>query len=371
MKIWTVDEKNAEVLIYGPIADDENWSWIDNSVGALELANSLMPLKDKDITVRINSPGGSLFAGQAMMSTLKNHKGKVTAIIDGLAASAATLVMCGADKVIMPAGSMIMIHNPLTGVIGDMHAFRKMGDVLDEIKKSVIAAYKTKSNLSDEKLSELMDEETWLTAAQAKEYGFADKVQGEIKMSIQNKIVNSNGVEMPLNAIPGQTQFLNCAQLINKKGEEKTLEAEEKGLLTKILNKLDDFINLSKDKEVKPLEGTKIELTKELLQKEYPDIYNAVLEDGVHAERSRIKEIDNISTNIPSEIVNKAKYESFSDAQTLAMDYMKSGGAFFNAVKKDIEVSGAQKVEQSLDPGEITEDEQREQIISLMVGGLK
>lgn len=118
-----------------------------------------------------------MFAGQAIYSMLKRHKAQVKVYIDGLAASIASLVAMAGDKVIMPANAMMMIHNPWTWGAGNANDFRKLADDLDKIRESMIAAYENRSALTSEEIANLMDAETWLSAKDSLEYGFADEVE--------------------------------------------------------------------------------------------------------------------------------------------------------------------------------------------------
>lgn len=176
-KFWNFrnsTEKSAELLLYGVISDT---SWWDDEVTPKQFAEDLKALGDIDeLTVRINSPGGDVFAGQTIYSLIKAHKAKVTVCVDGLAASIASVIAMSGDTVIMPKNAMLMIHNPWAWAYGNANDFRKMADDLDKIRESLIAVYQDKTGMEREKIIEMLDAETWLTAAEAKEYGFADNV---------------------------------------------------------------------------------------------------------------------------------------------------------------------------------------------------
>lgn len=129
-----------------------------------------------DITVWINSPGGDCIAAAQIYNMLTDYKGKVTVKIDGIAASAASVIACAGDTVLVSPVSMIMIHNPATMAFGDREDFAKAMDMLDSVKESIMNAYVVKTGLSRNKLSHLMDAETWMDAGKAIELGFADDV---------------------------------------------------------------------------------------------------------------------------------------------------------------------------------------------------
>ncbi len=122
----------------------------------------------------INSPGGDCVAAAQIYNMLSNYKGKVTVKIDGIAASAASVIAMAGKEVLMSPVSMLMIHNPMTIAMGDHAEMQKAIDMLAEVKESIINAYVLKTGLSRAKLSHLMDSETWMNANKAVELGFAD-----------------------------------------------------------------------------------------------------------------------------------------------------------------------------------------------------
>lgn len=129
-----------------------------------------------DITVWINSPGGDCVAAAQIYNMLMDYKGNVTVKIDGIAASAASVIAMAGTKVCVSPVSMMMIHNPATIAFGDTAEMQKAIAMLDEVKESIINAYEIKAGLSRAKLSHLMDAETWMDAHSAVEMGFADEV---------------------------------------------------------------------------------------------------------------------------------------------------------------------------------------------------
>ena len=175
-KFWNFiqneDTSETELLFNGPISED-TW-WGDEVTPALfrdELAKV-----SGNLTVWLNSPGGDVFAASQIYSMLKNHKGKVTVKIDGIAASAASVVaMAGDETWISPTG-YLMIHNPMTCAAGNKADMEKAIALLDEIKEGIINAYEEKTHLSRSKIAKMMDEETWINAKKAKQLGFVDGI---------------------------------------------------------------------------------------------------------------------------------------------------------------------------------------------------
>lgn len=171
----------GELLLYGDISD---YTWWGDEVTPKTFKEELDALGDiAELRVYINSPGGDVFAGQAIHSMLKRHKAKVIVYIDGLAASIASVIAVAGDEVVMPANAMMMIHNPWTRGAGNANQFRKLADDLDKIGESIVAAYAGKTGLEHDELVAIMDAETWLTAEEAVEMGFADTLEESKKVA--------------------------------------------------------------------------------------------------------------------------------------------------------------------------------------------
>lgn len=179
-KFWNMvknESDNAgEITLYGEIADS---TWWGDEVTPKDFKSDLDALGDVgQLNVFINSPGGDVFAGQAIYSMLNRHQANVTVYIDGYAASAASLVAMAGDKVVIPENAMLMIHNAWTIAAGNANDFRKLADDMDKINQSIRSAYLGKAKDMDEQtLIGLMDAETWLTAQEAVDYGLADEIE--------------------------------------------------------------------------------------------------------------------------------------------------------------------------------------------------
>ena len=181
-KMKALNDGKAEIFIYSDIGYD--W-WEDKSTAQL-FAEELKNLGDiSSIDLHINSNGGDVFDGQAIHSLIKNHKGFVTAYIDGLAASIATVIAMGADKVIMPKNAMMMIHNAWTGLYGNANDLRKMADDLDHINDTIVNTYlaKVKDKTDETTIRELMNKESWLNAEECLSLGLCDEVSEPVKMA--------------------------------------------------------------------------------------------------------------------------------------------------------------------------------------------
>jgi len=170
---WIKNEDETRTLyLSGTIAEE---SWFADDVTPQAFKADLLA-GEGDITVWINSPGGDCVAASQIYNMLMDYKGNVTVKVDGIAASAASVIAMAGTKVLMSPTSLMMIHNPLTIAIGDSEEMQKAIAMLDEVKESIINAYEIKTGMSRAKLSHLMDAETWLNANKAVELGFADDV---------------------------------------------------------------------------------------------------------------------------------------------------------------------------------------------------
>lgn len=197
MPFWSfrnaTDGEDVELRIEGEIVSDDD-AWIYEWFGIPAATpnafrQALSEHKGKNITVWIDSWGGDVFAAAGIYNAIKEHKGKVTAKIDGKAVSAASVIAMAADEVLMSPASILMIHNPWTGARGEAKDMRHTADVLDEVKETIINAYQAKTKLSRNKISRLMDEETWMSARKAMADGFADGMlyaQATEEESVQN-----------------------------------------------------------------------------------------------------------------------------------------------------------------------------------------
>jgi ATP-dependent protease ClpP protease subunit len=185
-KYWQIMRKSAdstpEILFYGEISQQGSW-WGDD-ITPKAFADDIAKLGSvSHIKVRINSPGGDLFAANAIYNILKNHPAKITTYVDGLAASAASVVYMSGDERIIPRNGMIMIHNPSTVAWGDARDFRKVADTLDTARETIIAVYEQATGLDRAKIISLLNSETWITAKDAVDMGFAGKIDEQLAIA--------------------------------------------------------------------------------------------------------------------------------------------------------------------------------------------
>lgn len=221
------NKKEAEILLYGVIGDDGYW----DEVTSKEFADQLKEVEDATtIAVRINSPGGDVFAGQAIYSMLKRCKAQIVVYVDGLAASIASLVAMAGDKVIMPKNSMMMIHKPWTISAGNANDMRQQADTLDKVEESMLAAYVEKTGLAEDEIKQLLADETWLTASMALDKGFCDEIEeNEVKALINNNCLEINGQKFDIKKYKNfKTDWFKNKDL-GAKGEEAEADTKPAG----------------------------------------------------------------------------------------------------------------------------------------------
>ena len=316
-KFWNVmkneEEKSAELILYGSIGSDEYWDDISDKAFKQDIEN----LGDvENITLHINSPGGSVFSAVAIANILKNHKAKVTANIDGLAASAATIITSACDTVRMPKNALFMIHNPITFAYGNNQEMQKTVQMLDKVKNSIIETYLNKTKTDKETLSELMDNETWMNAEEAKEYGFIDEILDENveKEVIENKLIINN---MAFDI----SKFKNFKEKKIQEPRVINISVNSTGSPEEIADKFRNILNSTENQKNKG--GN---MTLEELKNKFPELCNQIFNEGKEAgitkERERMREIDNLDVSNYSELVENAKYNDPVEASVLAVNIL-------------------------------------------------
>ncbi|MBQ7544915.1 MAG: Clp protease ClpP [Synergistaceae bacterium] len=310
-KVTAKSESSAEILLYDEISDftDEEWG----VVNAKGLINSIKALGDvKDITLRINSVGGDVFEAQAMYSYLKNHPANITVRVDGLAASAASVVAMAGNKVIMPANALMMIHNPAGGVWGEAEDMRDTAEILDKIRDTIANVYVAKTGLDREKVISMMDSETWMTATEAHELKFCDEV--------------AEAVEITAKAVKAGTIFCNGF------GFSRVDE-----FLSAKLPKNAVKINiLPQQKEEQKEAKTEMDIKNAAeLEQAYPEFLGEIKNSadtagyarGVQTERERLRALDSLNAPGREAIIARAKYDDPKDARDIAIEILQATNA--------------------------------------------
>tara|TARA_B100001175_G_scaffold39430_1_gene28772 strand:- start:1800 stop:2834 length:1035 start_codon:yes stop_codon:yes gene_type:complete len=301
-------DNSADVYIFDEIGT--------YGVTAQEFITDIKDLKNTPINLRINSLGGDVFDGMAMYNVIKRREAKTTVYIEGIAASIATIIALGADEVVMAENSLFMIHNAWGGSMGEAKDMRKTADTLDKITGELTDIYIKKTGLPYDSLAEMMDEETWLNAQEAFNYGFIDTISDSIKVAakydvskfknitqeeIQNKLsININNKKMT-NEL--KEWFNNKVEEIVTavKGDVKVSEdVAEQTAITVNLGDNEDIMN-----KISTFETNNIELSNKisLLEEELATAKgtNETLTGEVEALNAKINKADAKGTEIVTE----------------------------------------------------------------------
>ena len=304
-KFWQVKNEvngNSEILLYGPIAGERSW-WGDE-VTPRSFAEDLESLNGEDVTVRINSGGGDVFAAHAIHNQLIAYKGKVTVVIDGLAASAATIIAVAGDRIIMPSNALFMIHNPAIG-LSDYYGAEELAkavEALNAIKASIVAAYRKRCKVSAEELAEMMDVETWMGAAECLEKGFVDEINGSVTPVLNGSSLIVNSVQFDICKFKNQDALKSC---INKKTEEKTM------------SKLEEILNNLGLKVVDESQPTASAPAQNVVPQPAVDNAEEIAKAAINAERKRVADLEALDSGdnaAVTAIINQAK----ADGKTAA-----------------------------------------------------
>lgn len=257
-KFWQfkneVESDGAKLILEGVIASE---TWWGDEVTPKMFRDELKKFEGKDLTVAINSPGGDVFAGVSIYNALAEFNGNVTVEITGLAASMASLIAMAGDKIVMLPGSMLMVHKPWSIVIGDINDFAKEIEVLETIEDSLVPIYAKRSGQTEEKVQELLDAETWMTAEEAVELGFADE-------AIESKAKTSEAVQ---NAFKGrlaiQMAVKDSMEDLSKKMAAKNVMTGDPGEELPVGNPDESVTTTEVTEEVTSVEEDKPEMTPE------------------------------------------------------------------------------------------------------------
>jgi ATP-dependent Clp protease protease subunit len=322
--------KHLDIQIHGVI--DGGW-YDDDGVSTSEvIAEINRHLDAKTIGVRINSVGGSAFGGIAMYNALKAHPAEVKVYVEGLAASAASLIAM-AGETLMGTGAMIMIHPPLTIAIGNASELRKTADVLDKIQSGIAAIYVEKTGKPLAEINAMISAETWLSADDAVAAGFAnghgsapavvepataegdedeEREDDDGTPTMTADAVVWNGVAFPIKALPQQQVVLAMAKPKAPPAPAPVLVGAPPARPLAAATP--------------PTAAAELKITRALLAEKAPELLAELVAEGVAAERSRLKAIDELELRGCDDLVSAAKYgEKPTDAPTLAVAAIKAG----------------------------------------------
>lgn len=326
-KFWqfcmNAQEGKAELLLYGDISTK---SWYGDEVTPKKFTEELNGMKNiGEILVRINSGGGDVFAAQAIGNQLQQHPAHVTARIDGLCASAATVIACHCDRVEAAEDTTYMIHPAKAGICGylDAEELRQYQDALRVIRENILDLYAKKTGREKDEVAGWLDQTSWFTAQEAMERGFIDElVDEEETVTVENRngflFVNNVSTALPFDQAPKFVQDRKKADFVKNQAVEPKTNNKEEGNV----------------EEIK---------TADALRNAYPalvdEIVKAEREKAASEERQRIRDIEDMAVTGSEDMARKAKFETPIPAADFAKDAMKQmkaqGAAWLAAAAKD------------------------------------
>lgn len=335
-KFWNfrnASDEVAELTIYGDISDE---TWWGDEITPKTFSDELNQYKDaKEINVRINSGGGDVFAAQAIGNLLESTKKKVTCYIDGLCASAATIIACHCSKVIAAADSTYMVHPVQIAVIQSATAedLDNLKKALDTIRDNILSLYERKTGKTRDEVAAWMDATSWWTGKEAMENGFVDEVTGDEGNVVENKngmlFVNSVSMNMPFNKAP---EFVQKSVAAAPAAKPFANTATTNGAIQKEGN-----MDISEIKTVDELRKNCPGLVKE--------IEDAAADKATKAERQRIKDIEDMAISGTEQITEEAKFSKPVDAADYAKAILKDakqrGTQYLANANADAQDSGA------------------------------
>lgn len=367
-KFWNMAETgddSAEITLYGDVMAKQPTDWWTGQpepglyITPEGFMDDLAKIKDKaHITVKLNSCGGDLYTGIAIHNALKALSGEVNVVVEGIAASAASVIMCAGDTVTVFPGSLIMIHG-VSVVLWDALNIQDMKQLIkgmDASERAVAAIYNAKTGIEIDRLRGMMTKETWLTGAEAIENGFADELAegeaaAEMSMSGDRKVLFVNGIQHNVGAfhnIPVTIPVNNSAKPAKPAANKPSKAAKNEG-----------------GKQHMTLEELRAQ-EPELVAQIEQDARNAAQSAAVAAERERLAAIDSIAASVPDQqLVHDAKYgDNPCTAQELCFRVMQQsaaqGQSFLKAYAQDGKSSGAADVSAAPNGGAASTPEEQD-----------
>lgn len=316
-KFWNVktDGNKSHIDLFGYVGGSkEGGMFAPEGFNEKEFLDELRAIpQDNALEISINSFGGSVYTGLSIYTLLKAHKGDITFRVDGAAMSAATIITSVPNaKVIMPKGSMMMIHKVSSIVIGNVDDMRKTADDMEKLEQNILDIYAEKTGKTAEEIKPYVDEETYFTASEAVAFGLADEIDEDT--TIENKAV-------------GEIVMLNGLEV-----SAKLFEHAPKGFLKADMPQASAVEN--------PAEKESETMDLEKLKAEHPDIVEAIrteaLNEGVAQERARIKAIEEIAVTGYEEMVKSAKFSNAITAEQLAVAILKADKAKGETMLKNL-----------------------------------
>ena len=352
----SVSDDEGEITLYGDVVSQQPVDWWTGEpepglfITPEGFMEDLAAVKDKSkITVKLNSGGGDLYTGIAIHNALKALGAKVNVVVEGIAASAASVIMCAGDTVTVYPGSLVMIHGVSVGLCGyiNIQDMKQLMKGMDASERAVAEIYNAKTGIATDSLRSMMTRETWMTGREAVEKGFADALKEDadeptMSMSADKKVLHCNGVQLNIEGwrnMPGTIPVKNDASPAKQSGANKKPAA-----------KAAKSEGGNNPMTIAEMRAAHPDVVAEIEQAAVNAAQTQVNAEAVTAERNRIAEIDSIAASIPDQqLVHDAKYgEKPCTAQELCFRVMQqsaaSGQQFLANYKKDGDASGAAKV---------------------------
>jgi|TARA_Y100000004_G_scaffold33021_1_gene34898 ATP-dependent Clp protease protease subunit len=300
--------KAADIYIFDEIGN--------YGVTAKQFISDIKNLKGKPINLRINSLGGDVFDGMAMYNVIKRREAKTTVFIEGIAASIATIIALGADKIVMAENSLFMIHNAWGGTMGDAKDMRKTAETLEKISAELTDIYSKKTGLSNKVIKGMMDEETWLNADEAYDLGFVDVISDSIKVAAKYDVSKFKNItqeeiqnKLSIN-IKNRKMTNDLKEWFNNKVDEIVATVKGTAKVSKdVVEDVEVTVNLADNDEIKnkisEFETKNIELSNKisLLEEELVSSKgaNETLTTEIEALNAKINKADAKGTEIKTD----------------------------------------------------------------------
>lgn len=321
----------AELRLYGTISEK---TWFEDDVTPKQFLDELQALGTlTKLTVRINSGGGDVFAAQTIGNNLETCGAQTVCRIDGLCASAATIIACHCDKVVAAKDSTYMIHPPTVGAFDyyEEGKLRSLADAAKTVRANILTMYAEKTGRPEDELAEEMDKTSWWTAREAMEHGFVDEIdEGSGPAVVENRMgaLFVNSVDTGMDADEAAEYFgksQHNAGFFNTPGEENPENHEEESTMSEQITTIDQ------------------------LREAYPELVSQIENNAAEAERGRIHEIEDMTMPGGEEMANRAKFESPMSANDFARAAVKAakqaGKQFLEDAKNDANKSGVNGVQ--------------------------
>ena len=324
LKINEVGNNAPEVLLYDVIGG------MDANTGEVLTAKSFIEqvrkLADSSlINIRINSAGGSVFDAIAIYNYLRDMSCEIHVYIDGLAASAATLIAMAGDKIYMPRNALMMVHNPSSFINGNSGELKDAAETLDKVRDGMLEIYHEKTGMERGELIKMLDAESWFDADEALKLGFCDEV--------------INAAEVQACMFSGGKFEIRCGEGASEISSELALKFGKSGIFGIKIN-----------------ENSGVDDAAQVIKPDAQDT-ERFFNSGVEAERSRLKELDDLLKLVPEceAIINQAKYESFKSAGDIALEVLRNSKAL-KALSQDAQAIDAAVKPEIKEPDSKPED---------------